>query len=734
MRKHTLKITGMDCASCAVNIERALQKTTGVASAAVNYASEKAQVEFDPEKISLDEVKVVVKDLGYGAEEASHATREHHHDESARKLKWRFWLSLIFGLPIIYLAMGELLDAPIPAIVGPYLLYLQFILSTAVILVCWNIWVMGFKSLIKARPNMDSLILLGTAAAYFYSLYLGIVSIAKNIEPELYFESAVFILIFISLGKYLEGVTKGRTSQAIKRLAGLQVKEAVVLENGQEIKKPIELIKAGDLLFVRPGEKIPVDGVVADGYSGVDEQAITGESLPVEKKVGDKVYGATINKTGTLTIRAVKVGSETLLAQIIKVVEEAMGSKAPIQLLADKISLYFVPAVMATALLSFAVWLLLGHPFSFALMVAVAVLIIACPCALGLATPTAVMMGTGMAAGRGILIKSGKALQVAKGITTVVFDKTGTLTTGRPQVTDVVDIKKNNIDVLALAASLENNSIHPLAEAIVSKAKAEKKEFFPIKNFITIPGRGVQGELDNKSRIFLGNRKFLAENQVSIKPTDNELAEKMENLGQTVMFLAVNKELVGLVAVADVLKDYSKIAVDSLRRLGKKVAIITGDNARVGRAVGKELGVDMVISEVLPVEKAEEIKRLQATGLVAFVGDGINDAPALAQADLGIALSSGTDIAMEAGDVVLIKNDLRDVVLAMNISAYTLRKIKQNLFWAFFYNVVGIPVAAGVFYTFTGWLLNPAVAAGAMAFSSVSVVLNALSMKFKNFN
>ena len=737
IHKHILKIIGMDCASCAANIEHALKKMPGVVTASVNYASEKAHIEFEMGKTDLEKIIKTIKDMGYRAYEEKTGDQGHmdhmHHDESISKLKWRFWLSLVFGLPIIYTVMGEMLGLPMLSLVQKYLPYIQFILASCVIWFCRGIWVTGFKTLVKLQPSMDSLILLGTSAAYFYSIYLVIESIINKTIPGLYFESAVFILIFISLGKYLEGITKGKTSAAVKKLAGLQAKEAIVLKNGKEIKTPIEAVNVGDLLFVRPGEKIPVDGVVTDGYSGVDEQAITGESLPVEKKMGDIVYGATINKTSVLTIRATKVGSETLLAQIIKVVEEAMGTKAPIQLLADKISFYYVPAVIAIAILSLLVWFLFGQSFSFVLMIAVTVLIIACPCALGLATPTAVMMGTGIAAQHGILIKSGKALQVAKSIVTVVFDKTGTLTIGRPQVTDVIEFK-TGANVLQFAASLEKNSTHPLAEAVLNKANEKQIKLLVVEKFLTVPGRGVQGEIKDGGVVFLGNRNFLKENHISIKKEENERAEKLENAGQTVLFLAVENELVGIMAVADVLKDHSKDALRVLRKLGKKIAIITGDNKRVAEAIGRELGVDYILSEVLPAEKADEIKKIQKQGPVAFVGDGINDAPALAQADLGIALSSGTDIAMEAGDVVLIKNDLRDVAIAIAVSTYTLAKIKQNLFWAFIYNIIGIPLAAGVLYPFTGWLLSPTIAAGAMAFSSVSVVLNALLMKFKKFN
>jgi len=628
---------------------------------------------------------------------------------------------------------------------------------------------------------MDSLIFIGTAVAYFYSLTITVLMfLGTKTEAHLYYESAALILVFISLGKYLEAITKGKTSEAIKKLIGLQPKEATILkilnsksailnkfkiqnskfktEDYEEIKVPIEKVQIDDIVIVKPGEKIPVDGIVIDGHSSVDEKAITGESIPVEKKKGDEVIGATINKTGVLKFKATRVGKDTMLAQIIKIVEQAMGSKAPIQLLADKVSFYFVPTVIGIAILVFAIWLLFGQPLAFALTVFVAVLIIACPCALGLATPTAVMMGTGLAAKYGILIKSGKALEIARDVNIVIFDKTGTLTKGEPAVTDILSVteirnpkseilNKSKIEnpkslkdlILQIAASLEKNSEHPLAEAIVKKAKEEKLELFEVNNFQAIPGHGVSAEINGK-KILFGTRKLMFDNQIDPSFIEEKMIA-LEDQGKTAMILAqtpirneisngAGKNIIGIIAVADTLKEYAKEAVEMLHKMGKEVAIITGDNKRVGQAIAKLVGIDRVLAEVLPQDKAAKIKKLQSEGnVVAMVGDGINDAPALAQADLGIALGSGTDVAMETGEIVLIKDDLRDVIAAINLSKYTLNKIKQNLFWAFLYNIVGIPLAAGVLYPFTGWLLNPAIAAAAMAFSSLSVVSNALLMK-----
>ncbi|NQU82726.1 MAG: copper-translocating P-type ATPase [Parcubacteria group bacterium] len=737
MKKSILKIKGMHCASCAVSIEKGLNKEKGISSVNVNLATEKANLEFDSAITNLGQIQKVIKKLGYKSEEETleDEMKDSHHEEgqkNIKKLRNIFFGSLILGLPLFYLVMGKMIGLPVPNLSLKVNIAIQFSITTAIMLLNWDLYVSGLIKLLKRNPNMDSLVETGTLAAYFYSL---VVSISAWINPgmvkeiHLYFESAAFILVFISLGKYLENVTKGRTSQAIKKLIGLQPKTAIIIKDGKEIQIPITEVKEGDIVVVKPGGKIPVDGVVVDGYSGVDESAITGESMPVEKQKGDEVIGATINKTGVLKFRATKVGSHTMLAQIIKVVEEAMGTKAPIQLLADKVSFYFVPTVIGIAILAFVIWVIAGQGFVFALTVFVAVLIIACPCSLGLATPTAVMMGTGLAAQRGILIKTSKALEIAKKVGVVVFDKTGTLTKGEPEVTDILSTNQTDLkQILQTAASVEKSSEHPLAQAIVERAEEEKIELFVVTDFQAVPGKGVQASFNSK-KIFIGTRKLMNENKVSIGESES-IAVNLENQGKTAMFIAVDNNLIGIIAVADTLKDHSKEAVKLLHDMGKKVGMITGDNKRVAEAIAKELNIDYILSEVLPHEKSEEIKKLQEKGgIVAMVGDGINDAPALAQSDLGIALGSGTDIAMETGEMVLIKDDLRDVVKAMDISRYTLGKIKQNLFWAFFYNIVGIPIAAGILYPFTGWLLSPIIAAAAMAFSSVSVVTNSLLMK-----
>ena len=727
--KLTLKIGGMTCASCASVIEYGLKKEKGINSASVNLASEKAYIDFDSKITSEKNIRKIIKNLGYSVvEDGGNKERE------SANLRNRFILSLVLGLPVIYVVMGPMIGLPQVGLTDKLLLAVEAVLSGAVIMACFNIWLSGFKKILKLKPNMDTMILIGTATAYFYSLVnLAMLFLGREASMNnFYFESAAFILIFISLGKYLEAFTKGKTSEAIKKLAGLQPKTATIIKDGEEIEVPIDEVKKDDVVLVKPGEKIPVDGIVIDGYSGVDEKAITGESIPVEKRKGDDVIGATINKTGVLKFKAMKVGKDTMLAQIIKIVEDAMGSKAPIQLLVDKVSFYFVPTVILIALAAGVVWFLALHQIAPAITIFVAVLIIACPCALWLATPTAVMMGTGLAAEKGILIKSSKALQTAKDVNMVVFDKTGTLTKGEPVVTEIASFNKKlkRKDILRILASVEKNSEHPLAQAIVNKAKEDRIKLFGVKKFKAIAGKGVEA-ISNRKRILIGTRKLMDDNKISTRLIEEEM-QRLEMQGKTAMIVSLGKKVIGIVAVADVLKENSNEAVKKLHKMGKSVAMITGDNKRVGEAIAKQVGIDKVLAEVLPQGKSDEIKKLQSQGkIVAMVGDGINDAPALAQADLGIALGSGTDVAIETGEIVLIKDDLRDVVSAIDLSKYTLNKIKLGLFWAFIYNVVGIPIAAGALFPFTGWLLNPSIAAAAMAFSSVSVVLNSLSMKIR---
>jgi P-type Cu+ transporter len=751
-KKTSLQITGMHCASCSTLIERSLSKKKGVSTANVNYANNKAQISYDEDIVSEKDLMDTITKQGYGAisenkkvnhngkHEDEHESGEHDHNSVSinpqetylKTVKRTFVLSVIFGLPLFYISMGQMMGFPQPNINFLTNITIQFVLTTIIMYVNKPIYISGLKKLIARNPNMDSLIETGTLAAYFYSLVIFFRLLNNPAEASMehvYFESAGLILVFISLGKYLEELTKGRTSQAIKKLIGLQAKTALVIKGDLEIVTPIEKLVVGDIIKIKPGGKIPTDGEIIDGHSTIDEKMLTGESMPVEKKKGEMVIGATINKTGMIKIKAVKVGEDTMLSQIVKTVEEAIGSKAPIQLLADRVSFYFVPGVFIIAIATFIIWMLLGQSFVFALTAFVSVLIIACPCSLGLATPTAVMMGTGLAAQHGILMKNSKALETANKIDVFVFDKTGTLTVGEPEVTDVIAIEADEKAVLGIAASIEQHSEHPLAEAVVQSAKNKKIKLKDTTKFENLAGQGVTAKLNNKT-LLLGNRSMMNDNKIKFDKYEEQIM-KLENEGKTTVILASDKKIIGLIAIADVMKKETPEAIAKLKKMGKQVWMLTGDNKRVAEAIAKDLHLDGLLSDVLPHQKAEKIKQLQEKeGRVAMVGDGINDAPALAQSDLGIAMASGTDIAMETGDIVLIKNNLNSVINAIDISQYSLNKIKQNLFWAFFYNSIGIPIAAGVLYPFIGILLNPAVAALAMAFSSVSVVTNSLTMKF----
>lgn len=742
--KKILPISGMHCASCAVNLENALKSTEGVSEANVNFATERASVTYDPNIMDMQKIKKVVSVAGYkviGVEEDNDEKALVDREQEAREketqsLKKRFLVSLAFGLPLIYLSMGGMIGLPIPYAVNSSLQAVaQLALATAIIVAGSNLYISGFKKLIRRMPNMDSLIFVGSMAAYLYSIVVtfAILVGAEDYGVEnLYYETAALILVFILLGKYLEAVTKGRTSEALKKLIGLQAKTAVVMRGGKEVTLSIDEVKTGDTVIVKPGEKIPVDGVVVDGTSTVDESMITGESMPITKNKGDNLVGATINKTGLLKFKATAVGKDTVLAHIIRIVEEAQASKAPIQLLADKVSLYFVPGVMLISVIAFVYWFVVAKsPFVFALTALISVLIIACPCALGLATPTAIMMGTGLGAKNGILIKGAEALETTHKLQTIVFDKTGTLTKGEASVTDIVIAKRyGQKNVLMLAALVEKGSEHPLGEAIMKEAEKRRIRVSEGSAYRTYPGKGIKAKY-LKNWIFVGNRRFMEDNNVDMTELEKDM-ERLETQGKTVVIVAMDNKLIGIIAISDTLKKYSKEAIKHLKNMRKDIWLITGDNERTALSIAKKVGIDedKVMSEVLPANKAKKVKELQDAGrIVAFVGDGINDAPAIAQADVGIAIGSGTDIAMETGEIILIKGDLREVVTAIDLSSYTIRKIRQNLFWAFFYNALSIPIAAGLLYPFTGFLLNPMIAAAAMAFSSVSVVTNSLSMK-----
>lgn len=736
MKNITLRITGMNCASCSTLLEKNLHDDTRILSASVNIATEKANIRFRPEDISETEIGDIIRHSGFGVAE-KHQEKENFREVKIQKLRKQFLLSLLFGIPLFFLSMGEAIGLPSLPVSQLTNVTLQFLLTTVIMVVNAPLYISGFVKLIQRNPNMDSLVEIGTLAAYFYSLTLFFLLIfaPENMGNEYtYFESAGFILIFISLGKYLEEKTKGKTSEAIEKLMGLQPKTAVVFRNNSEVSVPISDVQKNDIVLIKPGEKIPVDGIISEGASTIDESAITGESIPVQKKQGDTVIGATINKTGAFRFIATGVGEETMLAQIVKIMEEAVSSKAPIQLLADKVSFYFVPTVMGIATLTCFAWIMAGFSFSFALTAFVSVLIIACPCSLGLATPTAIMMGTGLSAKRGILIKNSKALEMAHKVDTIVFDKTGTLTKGTPEVVSFHSFDNKEKEGKQTAFSLAKNSNHPLSLAVSEWGKKNKIQEEELSHFQEKEGKGLSAETKEKTPILLGNRTLLEEEGVSLSPNEESLFLAEAQEGKTPLFVARGKKIIGILGVMDDIKETTPLALQKLQESGKHVLMITGDHKVVAQAIAKKLGIQEVLSEVLPGKKAEKIQMLQQQGrTVAMVGDGINDAPALAQADLGIALGAGTDIALEAGDIILVRNNLEDVSRAIEISKYTLQKIQQNLFWAFFYNIIGIPIAAGALYPFFGFLLNPMVAAFAMSFSSVSVVGNSLLMKWRKF-
>jgi len=739
----TLPIGGMTCASCAQNIERTVSRLDGVAHIAVNLATEKATVEYDPQKIKLFTIRQEIEKIGYtvlDTGKSSVVDKDRIRKEKEIRTLWtKFRISAIFSVPLLYLAMGsmvEWLHFPIPAflnIMEHPLTYslVQILLTIPVIIVGNRFYSVGFKALFRRSPNMDSLIAMGTSAAVLYSLYSVFQVIAGNTGAveHLYFETAGVIITLILLGKSLEAVSKGKTSEAIKKLMGLAPKTAILIRDGVEVEIPIGEVEIGDIVLVKPGGKIPVDGVVTEGSTAIDESMLTGESMPVDKISGNKVYAASINKNGTIRFKTTKIGGDTALAQIIKLVEDAQGSKAPIAQLADIVSGYFVPIVFVIAFLAAVAWAVSGQSAVFSLTIFISVLVIACPCALGLATPTAIMVGTGKGAENGILIKSGGALETTHKINTIIFDKTGTITEGNPAVTDIVPVPGVDSDrLLQIAASAEKGSEHPLGEAIMRAAAVQKIELLPATRFNAITGLGIEVEIDGID-VLLGNKKLMVERNITLEALEKE-ADGFASEGKTPMYIAQNNRLSGIIAVADVVKASSAKAIARLQAMGIEIVMITGDNSRTAQAIAAQVGIRRVLSEVLPQDKSNEVKKLQAEGrLVAMVGDGINDAPALVQADIGIAIGSGTDVAIESADIVLMKSDLMDVAAAIQLSKSTIRNIKQNLFWAFGYNVAGIPIAAGLLHLFGGPLLNPMIAAAAMSLSSVSVLTNALRLK-----
>ncbi|WP_047113798.1 heavy metal translocating P-type ATPase [Brachyspira hyodysenteriae] len=752
--KMTLKIGGMHCAACSRAVERALKKTEGIEDANVNIATEKAVFNYDDKKLKYDDIVNVVVKAGYqvlGKEEDPAVVKA----REIKDQKIRLIVSAIFSIPLFYISMAPMVSFikfPIPSFlvhhINPQVFSIVAIfLCVPVMISGYKFYTLGFPALFRGSPNMDSLVAIGTTAAFTYSIYSTVLAF-MGLNPHgenLYYESAAVIITLVQFGKYLEARSKGKTGEAIKKLMGLQPKTATIIKDGEEKEIKIADVKVDDIVLVRPGEKIPVDGVIIEGYSSVDESMLTGESIPVEKSVGDKVVGASINKTGSFKFKAQKVGADTALAQIIKLVEDAQGSKAPIAHIADVVSSYFVPAVITIALISGIIWFIALHNFVFSLTVFVSVLVIACPCALGLATPTAIMVGTGKGAELGILFKNAEALEVSEKINAVMFDKTGTLTEGKPYVTDIISDDKDKL--LLIAASAENGSEHPLGETIVREAKEKNIKLLNIENFKAIAGFGIEVFIDNK-KVLMGNDKLMNKENINTE-NYNSYMDKLSKEGKTPMYVSYDNKLLGIIAVADKLKKESIEAINRLHKLGIKTAMITGDNKNTANSVAKEAGIDIVFAEVLPEEKSNEVKKLQDQGLtVAMVGDGINDAPALTQANVGIAIGSGTDVAIESADIVLVKSNTNDVVTAIELSKATMRDIKQNLFWAFCYNVIGIPIAAGVLHVFRepliassiggfltaimgkDLLLNPIFAALAMSLSSVSVVTNALRLNF----
>lgn len=757
--KVELKITGMSCAACSARIEKKLNKTEGIKSAFVNLATERAVVEYD-NKIKVSDILKLIKDLGYGAERIEEISQDNESKQREREiktLKLTLIVSIVLSAPLLLSMILSVLKIPVLHFLhNPYF---QLLIATPVqFIIGFRFYKHAFYALRSKSANMDVLISMGTSAAYFFSLYnVFFEEVPAGTMKDLYFEASAIIITLILLGKYFEANAKSKTSDAIKKLMGLQAKTARVIRNGIEEDIPIEEVVVGDIVVVRPGEKLPVDGKIIEGSSSIDESMLMGESIPVEKKAGDYVIGATINKVGTFRFEAAKIGKDTALSQIIKMVEDAQGSKAPIQKIADKVSGIFVPIVVGIAILTFIIWFLITRNITHAIESSVAVLVIACPCSLGLATPTAIMVGTGKGAESGILIKGGEHLETAYKINTVVLDKTGTITKGQPEVTDIIvlknndstnksynesnsesnnksysdNIKSNEIstnsasdknEILKLAAMTEKSSEHPLGVAIYEHGKRKFNTIDDPEKFEAIPGRGVKSVINNKE-IYMGTRKLMNEQNITVGNDVEATIAKLENEGKTAMLMAIDNSLEAIIAVADTLKETSKEAINELQEMGIDVYMITGDNKRTANAIAKQVGIQNVLAEVLPENKAQEVEKLISNGkLVAMVGDGINDAPALATANIGMAIGTGTDVAIEAADITLMRGDLRTIPAAIRLSRKTMTKIKQNLFWAFFYNIIGIPFAAF-------GLLNPILAGGAMAFSSVSVVTNSLSLK-----
>lgn len=763
MKSQKFDIKGMTCSACSLAVDKSVNKLEGIEGVNVNLLSNNMVVKYDESKLSDDKIIKAVENAGYQAfilgdkgKTNNNVDKDNIAEIEIKEMKKRLIISLIFTIPLFYISMGHMMKWPLPNMLhgnenSITFAFIQFLLALPVVIVNSKYYKVGLKTLIKGSPNMDSLIAIGTMAAMIYGVFAifkigyglghGDEHMVMQYSMDLYFESAAVVLTLITLGKFLEARAKGKTSEAIKKLIDLAPKTAFIIKSNpetgieEEIEIAVEDLALNDIVVVKPGQSIATDGVIIEGRSSVDESMLTGESLPVEKNVGDKVIGASINKSGSFRFKVSKLGDDTALAQIIKLVEEAGSSKAPIAKLADKISAIFVPTVITIAIIATIVWILLGYSFEFALSIGIAVLVISCPCALGLATPTAIMVGTGKGAENGILIKSAESLETAHTINTVIMDKTGTITEGKPRVTDILTNGKIDEDtLLQLSASIEKNSEHPLADAILKEAENRGIKLFNVIDFEAIHGMGLKARV-NDMLIYMGNQKLLDSKGISISSSieNQKLVSESQRLsedGKTPMFFANENELLGVIAVADVVKASSESAIKEFEKMGIEVIMLTGDNKKTAEAIGKQIKVNRVIAEVLPQDKEKEVRKLQEQGKkVAMIGDGINDAPALVRADVGIAIGAGTDIAIESADIVLVRNDLLDAVKAVQLSKSVIRNIKQNLFWAFIYNIVGIPLATGVFYSILGWKLNPMFAGAAMSFSSVSVVLNALRLK-----
>ena len=748
MKKEKYDVTGMTCAACSLAVEKNVKKLEGVDDISVNLLQNNMNISYDENKLSKDDIIKSIENAGYGASRhlssgSRSTTRINPAEEEYQNMKKRLIVSLIFTIPLFYLSMGHMMGLPLPGIFIGYknalnLAFTQFLLALPVAIINGKFYKVGFKTLLKRSPNMDSLIAVGTSAALAYGIFaiyrigygLGSddSSLLMKYAHDLYFESAGVILTLITFGKFLESRAKGRTSEAIKKLMDLTPKTAIVERMGIEGEIPVEDLVSGDLVIIKPGGRIPADGIMIEGHSSIDESMLTGESIPVEKTPGNRVISGSINKTGFFKFKADKVGKETTLSQIIELVEEAQSTKAPIAKLADRISSIFVPTVLIISLIATITWLLLGYSFEFALSIGIAVLVISCPCALGLATPTAIMVGTGKGAENGILIKSGEALEIAHKIDTIVLDKTGTITIGKPRVKDILTFNNTKEEeLLWIAASIEKNSEHPLAEAVIKEAQDRDMDLLQPENFKAIPGKGIEASLSGKN-YSIGNLKLMDDAGIDVS-SYSHLQEKFTSQGKTPLYIA-GEHLMGIITAADTVKATSRQAISTFKEMGIDVVMLTGDNKLTAEAIRKEVGADRSIAEVMPADKEREIRNIQNEGkTVAMIGDGINDAPALARAHVGIAIGAGTDVAIESADVVLMKSDLLDAVSAVQLSTAVIRNIKQNLFWAFFYNTIGIPLAAGIFFSLLGWKLNPMFAAGAMSFSSVSVVTNALRLK-----